>query len=470
MNNHQDSQNMRDLDPPLMKAVQAVLTETPPDDAVSRVLDRAKRLEVRISGGASEGVWNRLVFRLTRLTVKQRMVVGGFGLSALAAMILVFFALNSAGQLSAMERMLKELREVKSYSYKCVEHVTIVRKGKTEPGLVDLIQTIFWRAPGSLREELKIVLSGAVPEGYHQGQVDADIVGIYSAEQPGIFMDQLTKTYFRMPKLTAEHTGSGSLTYPMKPLRDIRELTGTVTRDLGTQEIHGKQAHGYMMAYKNLDDDLVELWLDPETDLPLEVGWETKDETTTSHVRMIDFRWNIDLDEKLFDPTPPAGYIDNTPPTDEKSLAQIAGALKLYARLSGGHYPQIDTYKVNAKFDADAIYAEMLKMARFAGPARPEWASDKKFLEIQQAKPGLDWIGRIVLSNLSGYHGSKVGPQDQDKPLLWWRSEEPTGYRVFYGDLHSELLTDARAEGKIAPHPKIFDAPAEDEHAAAEKH
>lgn len=48
MNNHQGPQSIRDLEPPLIKAVQAVLSETLPDDALVRVLDRAKLLDVYI--------------------------------------------------------------------------------------------------------------------------------------------------------------------------------------------------------------------------------------------------------------------------------------------------------------------------------------------------------------------------------------------------------------------------------------
>jgi hypothetical protein len=184
---------------------------------------------------------------------------------------------------------------------------------------------------------------------------------------------------------------------------------------------------------------------------------------------MTDFRWNIELDPKLFDPTPPEGYTDITPPTDEKAFAQIAQALKLYAELSGGKYPQIDTYQVNAKFDVGAIFAEMLKMAGFNGPPRPEWSHDKKFQQIQEAKPGFDWIGKILLSNTAGYRGSKVGPQDKDKPLLWWLYEGPEGYRVFYGDLRNESLTEAQGKSVIPPRPKIFDDIIPDGPKAAEK-
>jgi hypothetical protein len=341
----------------------------------------------------------------------------------------------------------------------------ILQKGKTEPGIVDLSQLNYWQAPGRTRENLKIVLSGAVPRGYSSGQVEADVVSISLTDKPGILIDRVRKTYTREPKLRAEDTGSGSLTYPMSLLRVIREESGKVVRDLGTKQIGGEQAHGYLMDYPKAGWNDVEVWLDSQTDLPLEVRHEAKDETTTSVMRWTDFRWNIALDPKLFDTTPPEGYADITPPDDVKTLAEITGALRLYAELSGGKYPAIDTYQVDAKFDADAIYAEMLKKAGFAGAPQVQWARNEKYQEIQRAKSGLDWIAKITRDkNVTRYDGLYVGPQDKEKILLLWLNGDSQGYRVFYGDLSSKALSDAEAKKVIAPRAKIFaEPPAEDE-------
>ena len=311
------------------------------------------------------------------------------GISAAAVLGLLLVVLNSGQRLSAMERMAKELKEVKSYSYKNTEHVVILQKGRTEPGIVDLSQLNYWQAPGSTREDLKIVLSGAVPHGYSSGQVEADIVSISLADKQGILIDRVLKTYTREPKLRAADTGSGSLTYPMSLLRIIREESGKIVRDLGTKQIGGERAHGYLMDYPKTGWHNVEVWLDTETDLPLEVRDEAKDETTTSVMRWTDFRWNIVLDPKLFDTAPPEGYADITPPDDVKTLAEITAALRLYADLSSGKYPAIDTYQVDAKFDANAIYAEMLKMGGFNGPSQPQWSGNQKYQEIQRE----EWIG-----------------------------------------------------------------------------
>ena len=53
MNDHHDSQDMRDLEPQLIKAVEVVRIETVPDDAVARVMERAKRLEMTVCHSSS---------------------------------------------------------------------------------------------------------------------------------------------------------------------------------------------------------------------------------------------------------------------------------------------------------------------------------------------------------------------------------------------------------------------------------
>ena len=51
---------------------------------------------------------------LSRLTIGQRFAVGGISLSTIAALVLLALALSGTEQLSAMERMARQLNEVKS--------------------------------------------------------------------------------------------------------------------------------------------------------------------------------------------------------------------------------------------------------------------------------------------------------------------------------------------------------------------
>jgi hypothetical protein len=137
----------------------------------------------------------------------------------------------------------------------------------------------------------------------------------------------------------------------------------------------------------------------------------------------------------LFDTTPPEGYEDITLPTDDSANAEIVAALRLYAELSGGHYPRVTT------FDADALRTEMLKLVNYTGQPREDW---KKLQQIEQATIGLNRIARILRNGVhAGYYGETVGSTDKDKVLLWWNVAKAGGagpYCVFYGDLRTEIL------------------------------
>jgi hypothetical protein len=147
----------------------------------------------------------------------------------------------------------------------------------------------------------------------------ADFVQIFPAGEQGIFINRMEKTYFR-----CRFKPTGSSTYPLEPLKMIREGTGEVTRELGTKEIGGKLVRGYETRLASGDerhDHLWHVWVDPETDLPVEIGYDFDDkmEPRTSTVfRLSDFRWNEELDSKLFEPNTPEGYREVDAPSSEK--------------------------------------------------------------------------------------------------------------------------------------------------------
>jgi outer membrane lipoprotein-sorting protein len=394
--------------------------------------------------------------QLERLTVAQRIAVGGIGLTTVTGFALLLLALTSTGQLSAMERMAKAVREVKSYSYKLFTQDTFVRKGDTHPSTVIHTGTTYWTEPRSLfYDETLVKFEGTAPQSEDKGKLLTHLTGIHPTGKPGLFIHHsgasspsMAKTYWwvpPLPSMRAEDIGKDS---PITRLRMVREGAGKVLRELGTKVIDGKQARGYIMALSGAKPgsgfDELEVWVDPETDLPLEFGYQVKDEKLTQVFRITDCRWNVEIDPQLFDTTPPQGYTDITPPSDEKDLADMASALKLYAELSGGRYPQVST------FDADVIHDEMLNMSGFTATPREELNEDPKFRKIQDARSGLNWIARVLRHKFNAcYYGQTVGPADKDKALLWWMADLHA-YRVFYGDLRTELLP-LRKWAKVVP-------------------
>ena len=253
--------------------------------------------------------------------MKRRIVVGSVvGSAALLAAMAWLVALNFTGQVSAMERIARKLQDVKSYSYKLSTENTFIKEGGAAPTRVKRSGTAYWQTPGSLFAAEKIV-HGDTPtrSSDDKGELVVDITEVFPAGKPGILIDHKAKTFTRLPVLRLDDIPRFS---PMNQLRMVREGLGRIVRDLGIKEINGKQARGYVMAFSEAEPgsgrDAVEVWVDAETELPVEFGYTIKNDEGPEFFRVTDCRWNIDVDPKLFATTPPEGYTDATPRTTKE--------------------------------------------------------------------------------------------------------------------------------------------------------
>jgi hypothetical protein len=404
--------------------------------------------------------------RAAPLFAWRRVAFGGVGLSAAAALILLAIFANSATQLSAMERIVNAVRDVKSFSYELTQEVEQPpRKEKDKPArTLDGKTFTCWRAPadagldqfGDFRASQTHEWIYHLPTGDQGPELTMDLTEIHPSGKPGILIDYVAKKFYRVPPLHADDIANSK---PLLWLRAVREKAGRLVEDLGARQIGGRNARGYVMTFDGAEpfDNFgpVEVWIDPQTDLPMEFSFEfdhaNAEEGFPERFSVTDIQWNADLGPKLFDTSAPAGFLDVTMPTDENTIAEVIDALGLFADLSGGRYPHVeklDHRQFATRFDADACYREMLDLAGFAGPERDEWASDLKYQRIQQSRAGLDTLERILQSYrwLIGYDSS-IGPRDKDKVLLWWNvpTENPHDddqYRVFYGDLRTEIVPE----------------------------
>jgi hypothetical protein len=290
----------------------------------------------------------------------------------------------------------------------------------------------YWRAPpisepdqfGDFRASQCNEWVDHLPTGDQQPKVTLDLTEIHPSGRPGILIDYVAKKWFRVPPLHAKDIASST---PLLWLRAVREKAGRITNELGTRQIAGRTARGYVMTFDEYapfkDFGPVEVWIDPQTDLPVEFSFEqAKPEPGfTDRYTVRDLQWNTELDPKLFDTIGPAGFLDVTIPTDEESIAEIVDALALFAQLSGGRYPHV----------------ERLDDRSFA----------TKFDLLERILQSYKW--------LIGYDNS-VTARDRDKALLWWNiavSSQGDQYRLFYGDLRTEVVSDAKWSKFVTPAP-----------------
>jgi hypothetical protein len=401
---------------------------------------------------------SRFRHALGRFSRRQRITIGGLGLSAAAVLLIAIFVANTARPLSAMERMVKQLRKATSFSFELEE--TSDRISGDHRRRILRNDTNFWRAPAAWHGTTKMVKLPLPPPPGAAGELLVDVEEIYSPGERGILIDHKKKTFFRTRVMEPNDFPDYS---PVNWVQRMSTGNVKVVSDLGTKQLHGKTAHGYVVSLGNPDptsgQNAIEVWLDPETDLPIEFRYEDKGETETidawtNVMRVYNCRWNIELDDAVFAMNEPAGYDDTSWSTDTKVIEQVVESLRLHAKLSGGHYPRV------AKFDADEVHNEML---RLAGTLPPQTDTDRDALleQIQQAKAGVDWTAQILKNeHHSGYYGMEVGPNDPQKLLMWW-PDHSEDYRVIYGDLRTEALTYADWLKLVPPEVAESHAPVE---------
>jgi outer membrane lipoprotein-sorting protein len=271
----------------------------------------------------SSYAWHGLVARINGLTIRQRIAAAGLGLSTVAGMaLLIAIFVNLATPLSAMERMAKQLREVKSYSYRLFARDTFMKEGQTDSTTVIHTGTTYWLEPDSLYYDEKIERTegSEFPDEQESGLL-AHFTGIHPTGKPGLMVyhagreESKAKTYYPIPEVRADEVGDKS---PITRLRAVREGAGQILRTLGTKEIDGKRARGYVMALANAElgsgFDALEVWVDPQTDLPVEIGYKVTSNDNIREFRISECRWNIEIEPSLFDTTPPEGYSETAPP------------------------------------------------------------------------------------------------------------------------------------------------------------
>jgi outer membrane lipoprotein-sorting protein len=375
----------------------------------------------------SPGLGYQVIHWLGGLTMAQRTVFGGVGIVTLLILV-VFWAGTTSPRARAMDNMAQKVREAKSFEMM----VDIELRHLDELGRPQIDKDTmkwYWQAPRSQRWEQV----GQLKPKYGKTTT------IHPAGKPGIEMNDTSRQYRR---LRAEH---GQIS-PLMMVDALGRYSGQADRDLGTKQFNGKTARGFEIDARKIDDSArfvgpVEVWLDAETELPVQVRFQVN-VNPTGTVTMRDFRWNVDLDPALFDTTPPPGYVDATPkpfPLEEQ-VHEITVALANYRELMGGHYPQTKTIY------GDVVRDEML--ASFGvkdGRPTPAQARSEQYVKVRKAGLGFAMLNELFRENADfAYYGLSVGPADTNKILVRWQLEDGR-VQVIFGDLHHEVMTAERA-------------------------
>jgi outer membrane lipoprotein-sorting protein len=382
----------------------------------------------------------RSISALRRMAMNRRFQLSAgaiAGMAALLAFLLVWGGID-ANPVSAMEKMAEQMRRAKSLKVTLSMDCKLPSEPGKPPVTSTLTETLYWLAPKSYRMEMKAGPHAAVEEG----------IDIFPAGESGIHINDKGKTFRRTPARLGPES-------PFMMLDKLSTFSGQADRKLGEKSIGGAKAWGFEIDGKKIDPDgchgPVEIWLDAESNLPVFIRYDMKITGVPITLKMENFRWNIDLDPKLFLAEAPAGYVEQKAnaseyPGPEKVLQGIIGALKTYAELCGGHYPRI------TRTFAEPVRDEMYEAAGIKLPPTTEQLlHDRQYRKVLNAFQGFAVFNRVLMSNPdAAYYGKTVGPTDKDKVLLRWKLDDGR-YQVLFGDLRAEVVTTERLrslEGK----------------------
>jgi outer membrane lipoprotein-sorting protein len=403
---------------------------------------RGVKLRVRLE---SLTYSRRITHWIGGLTMRQRIALGSVGVAAVLGLLLLWGG-SVTQPVSAMEKMAENIRKARSYTASLYMELQIPQQPGKPLDKGEMTGKVYWLAPRSYRVDFKTTPFPAVHGGPHPGL--QDMTQISPTGKPGIFIERTSKTFWRLPAERGQVLG-------FEMMEKLGEFSGQADRHLDDKVIHGRKAHGFEIESTKIDPDaplgLFVIWVDAESNLPILLRWHVNAQVPQI-VRMENFQWNIDLDLKLFDTTPPEGYTDATPTVTEPSLEEqvrrITEGLRLYAELTGGRYPHVK--KVEARVAREELF-KMYGIEVRPGRVSEELVRNEKFRKILRCFLGLSHISHTQMSNPdAAYYGKTVGPSDKDKVLLRWKLDDGK-YEVIFGDLRSETVTAERLhalEGK----------------------
>jgi outer membrane lipoprotein-sorting protein len=211
--------------------------------------------------------------------------------------------------------------------------------------------------------------------------------------------------------------------------RDLRDGT---EKDLGRIKLNGRDTICFEVTQ---EDQTTTVWADPNTALPIQI--ETiSDKDGRTHTRMRDIRFDVELDERLFEP--PADYcvLDletqrwTTPfPLTEKHLIE---GLAVYPKYLEGRFP---TRYMGGRPLTDKVR----KKCRTEVERIENWSEE----EAHKSSLGCAFIEQLPEGSDCQYVGEDVKLGDASKPVYWWKPPGSSTYRVVYGDLSIRDLAPA---------------------------
>lgn len=282
--------------------------------------------------------------------LRRGLLFSSVGATALVAAFVLLWVASPPSAAFAMERVADALQRVASFNYRMDEtYASTEGEGRT-------IESVFegrWRRePVCLWGTMKLWESPATATE-HPGprRLIVDVEEFHRAGERGMIIDHLKRHCWRTPSIGSEGTMRGGT--PVAIISKVQGRRWRVLRELGKKQLEGREARGLLIfldgsqpavdAAPGKRDDVpaegeewtdtgdladgadwanteVELWYDPQTDLPIEfVNTRTGDDFETV-TRYSGFDWNTDFEPESFTPATPEAYreLERSPFADDE--------------------------------------------------------------------------------------------------------------------------------------------------------
>ena len=210
-------------------------------------------------------------------------------------------------------------------------------------------------------------------------------------------------------------------------IEKLRSLPERAGEQLGTREIDGREVQGFRITEEGLINSV---WIDIQTRQLVLVEMEFVNAPGMNGT-VSNFRFDVELDDSLFNLTPPEGYtrMDVQVDTDEVTEQHLIEFLRMWTTwMKDGRFPPtLDPTKL-AKSSM-----EMVKNGQFINEG--QISEKKQYEKSLKMTYGLMFLLKLPADSNWRYAGEDVKFGDADTAIFWYRPEGSETYRVIYGDL-----------------------------------
>lgn len=194
---------------------------------------------------------------------------------------------------------------------------------------------------------------------------------------------------------------------------------------LGEKQLDGRTVIGFRF---EMPGTPMTLWADPATQLPVRIESAMVGPPKTDVV-MMNYEFNVELDESLFNVEIPAGYeiIETDVDVSPASEKELIAALRMCCEASDGGFPTgLDTVSIG-KYTA--MYVQKMGIDNEKGP------TGDQFQEIMKIARGLQFVMLLPKETDAHYAGAGIKQGDAERAILWFKPVGSEKYRVIYADL-----------------------------------